>query len=217
MRRMEWRSLSGPSPVSVASLHRDEVRDPVGVRWIVGVAGAILLAAAIGLRVDLARAEAAGPADRDRAIQGTEEVRPADPSDAAGRAEAPGAAPGLVSPREAEAVLYYFHRTLRCESCLTTEALLAETVRTYYAADLASGALLWLPKNLDDPDNARFEEQFALEYNTAVVVRMDGAAIVSWKHLDKLWEFLDQKDAFLAYTRMELAAALADSMSSDVE
>lgn len=123
-------------------------------------------------------------------------------------------AAGAASLTAPEVVLYYFHRTLRCESCLATEALLAETVQTFYGDELASGTLVWLPRNLDDPENARFEEQFALEYNTAVVVRMDGREIASWKHLDKLWEFLDQKDEFLAYTRMELAEALADSVTA---
>lgn len=97
------------------------------------------------------------------------------------------------------AIMYYFHRTLRCQTCLTIEAYIEEALRTHYADALADGRLRWLPTNIEEPENAHFEKDFSLEFNSAILVHLDGQRSISWLNLEKVWDLVERKDEFMAY------------------
>jgi hypothetical protein len=108
-----------------------------------------------------------------------------------------------------EAILYYFHRTQRCEACLTIEAYIDGALRTHFVDALSDGRLLWLPTNIDEAENIHFEDAFDLEFNSAVLVRFQGTETISWVNLEEVWDLLDDEDAFVAYVRSQVATALA--------
>jgi len=118
-----------------------------------------------------------------------------------------------------EAILYYFHRTLRCQTCLALEASIAEALHRYFGNELADGRLLWRPLNVEDPENIHFEEDFSLEYNSAILVRAGSDETASWKNLENVWDLLEQKEPFENYVRREVGAALGrhDEKSVDSE
>jgi hypothetical protein len=106
------------------------------------------------------------------------------------------------------AILYYFHRTLRCQTCLTIEAYIDEALRVHYADALEDGRLQWLPTNIEEPENAHFEEDFSLEFNSAILVHLDGQRIISWLNLEKVWDLVERKEAFMAYIRDQIQPIL---------
>jgi hypothetical protein len=107
------------------------------------------------------------------------------------------------------AILYYFHRTLRCQTCLTIEAYIDEALRVHHADALEDGRLQWLPTNIEEPGNAHFEEDFSLEFNSAILVRLDGQRIISWVNLEKVWDLVERKDEFMAYIHEQIQPILS--------
>jgi hypothetical protein len=107
------------------------------------------------------------------------------------------------------AILYYFHRTLRCETCLMIETYIDEALRVHYADALEDGRLQWLPMNIEEPGNAHFEEDFSLEYNSAILVHLDGQRSVSWRNLEKVWDLVEDKEGFVAYIRDQIQPLLS--------
>jgi len=115
---------------------------------------------------------------------------------------------GDSSAAKPEVILYYFHRTLRCQTCLTMEAWIDEAVQTHFAGALKGGRLLWRPANIEEPENMHFEGDFDLEFNSAVLVRTHGDEESSWENLEELWDLLEEKPQFLEYVWAHVAGAL---------
>lgn len=123
-----------------------------------------------------------------------------------------------TSASESQVVVYYFHRTSRCHSCLTIEANIDDALKAHFPDALDDGSLLWLPTNTEEPENAHFEEDFSLEFSSAVLVRLDGKKVVSWTNLEKVWDLLENKEEFLVFIQQAVGAALAgESKEQDTQ
>jgi hypothetical protein len=60
-------------------------------------------------------------------------------------------------------VVYYFHRTARCDNCLKFEAYTDSLLHAAFQPELSEGALEWHVLNLDDEGNEVFIARYALE------------------------------------------------------
>ena len=58
-------------------------------------------------------------------------------------------------------IVYYFHGNKRCNTCRTIEAYTEEAIKTGFPDELRSGRLVWIPVNVDVPENGHFVEDFA--------------------------------------------------------
>lgn len=140
---------------------------------------------------------------------------------AAGRAGASAnAAPARVEPEADEntavaeptdiapptrIVAYYFHRTMRCPTCLSIEKQAREAIEVGYDDVLESGQLEWHAVNIESPGNEHFEQDFKLESSALVLVELAGDEVVRWKNLTSVWELVEDPPAFQAYVWTELA------------
>lgn len=115
---------------------------------------------------------------------------------------------------EPQAILYYFHRTSRCHTCLTIEANINEALETYFLEQLKDGRLLWHPTNIEEPGNAHFIQDFGVESNAAILVRPIEGAKASWVELEEVWDLVETKGEFLEYVREQVAAVLQGSAAS---
>ena len=100
---------------------------------------------------------------------------------------------------EAPVVVYYFHRDLRCHTCLMIESMAQDDVTVTMAADVESGRLAWRLVNYQRPENAHYSEVFDLEGPGLVVARYDTGKLMEWAILDRVWELTDDIDAFDTY------------------
>jgi hypothetical protein len=57
--------------------------------------------------------------------------------------------PSIVA---AETAVYYFHGTMRCETCLMTEQFAENVLEQEFAQELERGTLSWRPVNVDLPE-----------------------------------------------------------------
>lgn len=101
-------------------------------------------------------------------------------------------------------IVYYFHATFRCQSCLRIEELLDKTLKNSFKKELTSGALLWKPLNKEKPQNEHFLKDFELTYNIAVLAEEKNGKVVTWKKLPGVWDHLNNEKAFSKYIKDEV-------------
>ena len=110
-------------------------------------------------------------------------------------------------PAEAQVEVFYFHRTLRCPSCVDMETFAAEAVGHFTDAQNA-GRLRWRVINLDDEGNRHFEQDYALEFNSVVLSRRVNGQEVAWTNLPDAWKLIGDKPTFIAYIESEILPQL---------
>jgi len=114
-----------------------------------------------------------------------------------------GQAPAAAAPGEPDeaprVVATYFHRTLRCQTCLRIEALARFDVTDVMADDVASGQLAWRLVDFQAEENAHFAEAYELDGPSLVVTLEAGGEVVKWTRLDRVWELYGDVAAFDAY------------------
>lgn len=100
---------------------------------------------------------------------------------------------------ESQVVVYYFHRSARCQTCLKMESLARYDVTVNLASEIESGDLEWQLVNFQEEGNSHFEELFELEGPTLVATQYTNGEIQHWVKLDRIWELYDDVDAFDEY------------------
>jgi hypothetical protein len=103
-------------------------------------------------------------------------------------------------------VAYYFHRTLRCPTCLSIEKQSRETVETRFKGALDDGRLAWQAVDIQSPGNGHFEQDFQLQAQALILVEMKDGKVARWKNLPKVWDLVDKPGEFQEYVSSELTA-----------
>ena len=101
-------------------------------------------------------------------------------------------------------IVYYFHRTARCHTCLSMETWTSQAVAKANSGESAT-PLAWQAVNLDEPANAHFANDFQLTFGTVVVAENREGKAVRWKNLEKVWEFSADEATFLQYLESEFS------------
>jgi hypothetical protein len=118
------------------------------------------------------------------------------------RASSSGAAEG--SPAGDQTVVYYFHTTSRCSSCLRIEAWTKECLEQLFAPDLADGRLVWRPTNVEVDDNQHFVRDFKLTAKTVVVCNYRAGKTADYADLIDVWTLLNDKERFFQLVAAEV-------------
>ena len=126
-------------------------------------------------------------------------------------AEKPSA-PATAARRTNEQVIaYYFHGTVRCETCLKIERQAREAIERRFAAEVTEKRLVFKPVNYDKPENAHFLKDYQLPCPSLVVVRRKDAKDAKWKLLDKTWEHAENPVKLDEYVGDEVEKLLRDA------
>jgi hypothetical protein len=105
-------------------------------------------------------------------------------------------------------VVTYFYTNVRCPTCRKIEAYTQEAVEQGFADDIAAGRVVWRALNTDEAAHAHFVDDYGLLAKSVVVSRRQGGKEADWKNLDRIWDLVGDKDAFVSYVRDEVAASL---------
>ena len=123
-----------------------------------------------------------------------------------------------VSPATAEeastggaVTAYYFHGTFRCPTCHKLEQYSKEAIECNFKDALISGKLAFKVVNVENKGNEHYGNDYKL-YTKSVVLSLtkDGKELRS-KNLDKIWEYVGDKDRYENYVRDEVAAFLKET------
>jgi len=105
-------------------------------------------------------------------------------------------------------VAYYFHRTLRCPTCLSIEKQAKEAIEAGFAGELADGALAWRAVNIETPGDEHFERDFEIDRQTLMFVEWRGGNAVRSAKLERVWELVEDSAGFESYVQKEMRAFL---------
>jgi hypothetical protein len=122
-----------------------------------------------------------------------------------GSVPADRAVSGKAAPR---VVTYYFHTTFRCVSCRKIEAYSREAIERGFPHELREGKLEWKVINVEEDGNSHFIDDYRLFTKSLILVRMKDGKQAEWKNLRKVWELLNNKEAFLRYVQEEVRTYL---------
>lgn len=106
----------------------------------------------------------------------------------------------------AEIIVYYFHGNKRCANCIKIENYTKEAVETGFASEMQNKSLSMQILNTDKPENEHFVKDFQLTTKSVVLVKMLNGQQLKWKNLEKVWDFLNDKAAFIKYIQDETQA-----------
>jgi hypothetical protein len=113
------------------------------------------------------------------------------------------------APHGDRVVVTYFHRTLRCQTCLGMEAAAREAVFGDFLDRVSAGTLEWRAVNFDLPLDAHFEEEFDLEGSSLVFAELGGEKIVRWEKIDGIWNHAGNPEELRPFVVRELRRFLA--------
>lgn len=175
-------------------------------RNLVGAALVLSVAGAVGGFLWVAERSVVEVQGRGRQHRGG---RSAAPLESPARVEA--AAPALNAPSAANGDgisdgihVFYFHRTLRCQTCLTIEALARQAVQDNFAEALAGGRMFWHAVNIEVEGNEHFERDFALQTQSLIVAEFSTNTCVRWKLLPEVWSLVGSAPELTEYVCREL-------------
>ena len=101
-------------------------------------------------------------------------------------------------------IAYYFHRKMRCPTCLAIEANAARVIEEDFSDQVASETLLWMPFNLDEPGGEEFEKEFDISVSTLVLAEMKDGKLSKYKKLEEVWELIRDSEKFDNYVKNEV-------------
>lgn len=105
-------------------------------------------------------------------------------------------------------VVYYFHGNRRCRTCMGIQRTIQTTVADRFAAETASGALVFREVNIDEPSNAHFIKEFDLSSSSMVVVARSGETTVKWENCSQVWPLAHDEAALGTYAENQIRSYL---------
>jgi hypothetical protein len=115
-----------------------------------------------------------------------------------------------AEPAGREVRVYYFYTNTRCFSCYKIETLTETTLLEDFSIPLEKGIITWRPVNVEEPGNEHYAEDYNLYTKHVIVSEIVDGEEVRWKDLPRVWELLDDEEAFREYVRDELRAYLGE-------
>jgi hypothetical protein len=115
------------------------------------------------------------------------------------------------APSGGTVTAYYFHGTFRCPTCHKLEQYAKEAIESNFKDALASGKLTFKVVNIENKDNEHYVNDYKL-YTKSLVLSLtkDGKEVRS-RNLDKIWEYVGNKDRYENYVRDEVAVFLKEA------
>jgi len=99
---------------------------------------------------------------------------------------------------------YYFHGTFRCPTCYKLEQYSKEAIETNFKDALAAGKLEFKVINVEDKGNEHYANDYQLYTKSLILSLVKDDKQIKWKNLDKIWEYVGNRQRFLDYVKMEV-------------
>ena len=112
--------------------------------------------------------------------------------------------PALKQPLpKSTVVARYCHGYARCSNCIKIERYSYEAIETGFHKDLASGRLMFEVVNVEEPANRHYVQDYGLYTKSLVLISEADGKEIRHKVLNDVWNYLSDKDAFMAYVKTE--------------
>lgn len=111
----------------------------------------------------------------------------------------------------ATVVVTYFTTDVRCDSCRTIERLSRRAIEEGFPAELASGTVVFRVVNTDLAENEHFIDEYRITNKTVIVSHQLNGEESEYMNRQKVWELLDDPDAFIRYVQQPVNSFLGKS------
>jgi len=101
-------------------------------------------------------------------------------------------------------VAFYFHGQKRCATCEKLETYAVEAIVNGFAEELAAGRLVWRVVNYEEPQSKPYVEDYALAFQSVVLVEVVDGHQMSFKKLDRIWDLVNDKPTYISYMTEEV-------------
>jgi hypothetical protein len=134
-------------------------------------------------------------------------------ANAAEKSEAKPAAPAATTTNapSVQVIAYYFHGTVRCETCQKIERQARAVIEQKFQPGLTAKRLVFKPVNYDLPENAHFLQDYKLPCPSLVLVRRKDGKDEQWKLLGETWQRVEDATKFNRYVEEEMSKALQNA------
>ncbi|MGC8990222.1 MAG: nitrophenyl compound nitroreductase subunit ArsF family protein, partial [Verrucomicrobiia bacterium] len=105
-------------------------------------------------------------------------------------------------------IAYYFHGTVRCETCLLIETLARAVVEQQFYAEVAANRIIWESVNYDQPENQHFVADYNLPCPSLVLVLLQEGKPQDWKLLGDTWQLVHEPAKLNDYVETEVRSFL---------
>ncbi len=105
-------------------------------------------------------------------------------------------------------VAYYLHGETRCPTCRTIEAYAHEAIEASFSDELKAGQIKWQVVNYEVPANEHFTTDYEIVAPTVVLVRTVKGEPAEWRNLSRVWNLVDEKQAFAEYLQSQVREML---------
>ena len=105
-------------------------------------------------------------------------------------------------------IVYYFHNTRRCATCLGIQRVIEETIDTGFTKDIEAGMLEFRELNMEEEPNKKYVQQFQLSFGTMVVAAEANGETRKWENAGKVWELAQSPDELKAYVEKNIRQQL---------
>jgi hypothetical protein len=108
-------------------------------------------------------------------------------------------------------IAYYFHGTARCPTCHKLEQYSKEAIDANFKDVLALGKLEFRVVNIDDKGNEHYANDYQLYTKSLILSLVKDGKEVKWKNMDKIWEYVGNKQKFMDYVKSGIADLLKEA------
>ncbi|MCK9459372.1 MAG: nitrophenyl compound nitroreductase subunit ArsF family protein [Proteobacteria bacterium] len=123
-------------------------------------------------------------------------------SDTPKAAANPNAAPDKI-------IVYYFHATRRCPTCLGIQDNIEQTINEKFAEETTAGKLSFEEVNFEEDANKHFVDEYQLSFSTMIVAAQASGKTVKWENAEKVWEHAHNAPALKEYVEKMIRTYLA--------
>lgn len=113
-------------------------------------------------------------------------------------------APAATNAANQQVIAYYFHRTIRCETCLEIEKQAKAVIERQFKTELDAKRLVFKPVNYQQPENTHFLQDYKLPCPSLVLVRQKNSKDEKWTLLDDTWQLVHDPVRFNRYIETEV-------------
>jgi thiol-disulfide isomerase/thioredoxin len=119
-----------------------------------------------------------------------------------------GVSQAAEAPKD-RVVAMYFHRTERCPTCRKMGSYAEEGVKAAFADEIKKGTVAFHYIDFEDAKNARYTKAYEITGPALIVAKIADNKVASYRHLEEIWDRVDDKPAFLRYVQEQVKASLA--------
>jgi len=105
-------------------------------------------------------------------------------------------------------VVYFFSEGKECTTCEQIPLYTRAALEGNFADELKSGAIVWCAIDVDEPRNAHYIDEYQIFAKTIVLARIDDGKQLRYKNLLRIWDHVNEKEAFIDFVTKEIRAEL---------